>query len=69
MYKEVLRSISDVSIFPVIAFVMFFVFFVLLLVYVLKMDKKEIRHMSSIPLDDNLSFIRHISPNGKAHDL
>jgi hypothetical protein len=53
MYKEVLRSISDVSIFPVIAFVMFFTFFILLTVYVFKMDKKEVSVMAGLPLESD----------------
>lgn len=66
MYKDVLRSIDDISLFPVIAFVAFFIFFIMLFVYVIKIDKKEVSHMSAIPLDDPTEF-ETLSPNGKAH--
>ncbi|RMG60396.1 MAG: cbb3-type cytochrome c oxidase subunit 3 [Bacteroidetes bacterium] len=67
MYKDVLRSIDDVSLFPVIAFVAFFIFFIMLFVYVIKIDKKEVNHMAAIPLDDPTAF-ETLSPNGKAHN-
>lgn len=68
MYKEVLRSIEDISIFPVIAFLAFFIFFIMLFVYVIKIDKKEVSHMASIPLDDPTAF-ETLSPNGKSPSL
>lgn len=52
MYKEVLRSISDVEIFPIISIVIFFLFFVGLVVWVLRMDKKFIRQIERLPLED-----------------
>ncbi|GAB4409789.1 MAG: hypothetical protein OHK0039_13670 [Bacteroidia bacterium] len=53
MYKDVLRSIDGVSLFPVIAIVIFLIFFVLLLIYVIRMDKKEVSSLASIPLDED----------------
>lgn len=52
--KEVLRSINDVSLFPVIAILIFFTFFVGLLVYVIRMKKTEVADMASIPLRDEV---------------
>ncbi len=53
MYKEILRSINDIDIFPIIAIMIFFLFFIGLLIWVFKMDKKHVRHMSNMPLEDD----------------
>ena len=52
MYKNILRSISDVETFPVVAILVFFLFFVGLLFWVLRMDKGHEKHMASLPLED-----------------
>lgn len=51
MYKEVLRSIDSVGIFPVISFVIFFTFFIFLLVQVWRYDRSLMGKMSSLPID------------------
>ncbi|MBL7833159.1 MAG: hypothetical protein JNK18_04365 [Cyclobacteriaceae bacterium] len=52
MYKNVLQSMTDVAIWPVISFIIFFAFFITLLVYVFLVDKKFIQYMKSLPMDD-----------------
>ena len=52
MYKDVLRSIDDISLFPVIAILIFFVFFLLLGIRVVKMDKKHVSKMAGLPLEE-----------------
>lgn len=51
MYKEVLRSIGGIEIFPVIGILIFFSFFVLMFWYVWSMGKEELQQRSSMPLD------------------
>jgi cbb3-type cytochrome oxidase subunit 3 len=51
MYKNVLQSIDNIAIWPVISFVIFFVFFLCLLWWVFTADKKMIRKMSEMPLE------------------
>lgn len=51
MYKETLRSIDGVSLFPVIAIVIFIIFFLLVLYFTFRMDKKKIFDFASLPLD------------------
>ncbi len=48
--KEVLRSIEDVSLFPVISILIFTTFFAILLIYVIRMKKKDVAELASIPL-------------------
>lgn len=52
MYKEVLRSIDNIAIWPVISFVIFFAFFIDLLWYAFTADKNFIKRMSNMPIDD-----------------
>lgn len=54
MYKDVLRSITDIDIFPVIAFTIFMVFFIGLFVYVFRLDKQEVNKMAAMPLEDQI---------------
>lgn len=51
MYKNVLQSIENIEIWPVISFVIFFVFFICLLLWVFTTDKKFIDKMKSLPID------------------
>jgi cytochrome c oxidase cbb3-type subunit IV len=51
MYKNVLQSIDNIAIWPVISFVIFFLFFICLLWWVFTTDKKFIETMKSLPLD------------------
>ena len=52
MYKEVLRGIEGIGIFPVISFLIFFIFFILLFFHVFTMNKKRIEELKQVPLDD-----------------
>ena len=52
MYRQILQSIQDVDIWPVVSLVIFFVFFVGILIKVALTDKKFIKKMEEMPLDD-----------------
>ena len=51
MYKNVLQSIDNIAIWPVISFVIFFLFFLCLLWWVFTADKKMIKKMSELPIE------------------
>ncbi len=53
MYKEVARSIPNISIYPVISFLIFFLFFVCLLIWVFRADKKLMTQIKNMPIDNN----------------
>jgi len=53
MYKNVLQSIDNIAIWPVISFVIFFLFFICLLWWVFTTDRKFIETMESMPLEKN----------------
>jgi cytochrome c oxidase cbb3-type subunit IV len=52
MYKNILQSIDNIAIWPVISFVIFFVFFLLLIWWTFTVNKQFINHMSNMPIDD-----------------
>lgn len=54
MYKEVLRSIENIGVFPVSAFVLFFIIFCLIILWVITYDKKTIQILSSLPLENKI---------------
>jgi cytochrome c oxidase cbb3-type subunit 4 len=53
MYKNVLQSIENIEIWPLISFVIFFVFFVCLLLWTFTTDKKFIDKMKGLPIEEN----------------
>lgn len=55
MYKNVLQSIDNIAIWPVISFVIFFIFFLCLLWWVFTTDKDLIEKMKNMPLDTDSS--------------
>ena len=52
MYKETLRSIDGVSLFPVIAILIFVIFFLIVLYLVIRMDKNKVQEFSALPLEN-----------------
>lgn len=55
MYKNILQSIDNVAIWPIISFVIFFLFFLMLLWWVFTVNKKFIDYMSNMPIEDKVS--------------
>ena len=53
MYKNVLQSIDNIQIWPVISFIIFFLFFICLLWWALTADKKFIDRMKELPMDNS----------------
>lgn len=56
MLSEHLSSAQGVSIYPIISLILFFLFFTLMIVWVIKLDKKYINRMEKIPFDSNSEF-------------
>jgi hypothetical protein len=51
MYKEVLRSIDGVEVFPVISLLLFFAFFVGVVVWSIGLDRQRVSELARLPLD------------------
>jgi cytochrome c oxidase cbb3-type subunit IV len=54
MYKEILRSIENISIYPIISLLIFVAFFMGMFWWVFKVDKKYVEQMKQMPLKDDL---------------
>lgn len=52
MYKEILRSIDNIEVYPIISLIIFFLFFVSMFIWVIKTPKEHVKHMESLPFDD-----------------
>lgn len=52
MYKEVLRTIVGIEVFPVLSLLIFLTVFVVMLVWVLRMDRRTLALYASLPLRD-----------------
>ena len=59
MYKNVLESIDNIGLWPMISFVIFFIFFLCLLLWVFTTDKSFIEKMKNLPINDSLSSEEH----------
>lgn len=57
MFKNYLQGIEGIEIFPVIGLILFFIMFVLIIVWVLKIDKKYLQRMKELPLDSELNKV------------
>ena len=65
MYKDVLRAVEGVDIFPVISLILFFSFFVGLIYYVMKTDKEIWDKAAALPLEaeNEVKEVQHSSPH------
>lgn len=52
MQKEILRSIENIEIYPIISLLIFVIFFVGMFWWVVRVDKSYIDHMKEMPLKD-----------------
>jgi len=52
MYKEVLQSIGNVHVYPVVSLILFLVSFSLVILWVMSMKRNDIRRWSRLPLDN-----------------
>ncbi len=53
MIGEALRAIDGISDYPSVSLVLFFVSFIVVVVVVLRMDSRLVRHAGRLPLDDD----------------
>lgn len=53
-FTNYLERITDVSIYPVISLLMFVSFFAIVTLWVIRTDKKTIKHMENLPLENEI---------------
>ena len=49
MYKDVLRSISEVEMFPIVGIGIFMGFFLIISIYALRLSKAEVGELENLP--------------------
>jgi len=59
MYKEVLRSIEGIGIFPSISLVLFLGFFIGMIIYLVKKGKSHFEDVSRLPLESDDAIDNH----------
>lgn len=52
MFQNILSSIENVGLLPSVTFLFFFGFFILIIILVVRMEKKTVKRMSELPLDE-----------------
>lgn len=51
MYKDILRGITGIEVWPVLSLVIFVTFFAAVLVWVARLDRQRVAQLSALPLD------------------
>jgi cytochrome c oxidase cbb3-type subunit IV len=52
MYKEILRTIVGIEVFPVLSLLIFVTVFMVMLVWVMRMDRGRLATYANLPLED-----------------
>lgn len=59
MYKDVLRSIENIDIYPVLSLLIFILFFLGVAIWVIRMPKDLVDHMKSLPMENDEELTKH----------
>ena len=66
MYKDILQSIEGISVYPIISLIVFVLFFVVILIWMIKVDKKYINKMENLPFENEEA--NNFNTIGDLHD-
>jgi cbb3-type cytochrome oxidase subunit 3 len=61
MFKEVLQSIEGVEFFTIVSMLILILFFIGMIFWLFKVDKKYIKHMSELPLNEEKNEIKNFT--------
>ncbi|HEY6626848.1 MAG TPA: cbb3-type cytochrome c oxidase subunit 3 [Ignavibacteriaceae bacterium] len=65
MFKEVLQSIEGVEFFTIVSMLILILFFIGMIIWLFKVDKKYIKHMSELPLNEERNQVSNYSGESK----
>ena len=65
MFKEVLQSIEGVEFYTIVSMMIFILFFVGMIIWLLKVDKKYIKTMSELPLEEDNKEVSNLTGGTK----
>lgn len=66
MYKEVLRTIAGIEVFPLLSLFVFLAVFVVMLVWVVSLDQARLSRYANLPLEEEPSAIPDVSARAAA---
>lgn len=52
MIRDVLQSVEGISLYPIISLIIFILFFAVMILWMIKVDKKYINKMKNLPFDN-----------------
>jgi cytochrome c oxidase cbb3-type subunit 4 len=61
MFKEVLQSIEGIEFYTIVSMIVLILFFIGIVIWLFKVDKKYIKHMSELPLNENNNEVSNYS--------
>jgi cytochrome c oxidase cbb3-type subunit IV len=53
LYKELLQSIEGIEVYPIISLLIFLALFAGVVIWIIKLDKKYIKEVGALPLDNS----------------
>ena len=53
MFKDVLQSVEGIEFYTIVSMLILILFFIGMIIWLFKVDKKYIKHMSELPLNEN----------------
>lgn len=53
MISKVLSSIDGIAAYPIVSLMIFLPFFIIVTVWIFRLDKQYLKHMSELPLQDS----------------
>ena len=65
MFKEVLQSIEGVEFYTIVSMIIFILFFIGMTIWLFKVDKKYIKTMSELPLNEERNQVSNYSGESK----
>jgi len=65
MFKEVLQSIEGVEFFTIVSMLILILFFIGMIIWLFKVDKKYIKPMSELPLNEERNQVSNYSGESK----
>ena len=61
MFKEVLQSIEGIDIYTIVSMIIFILFFIGMTIWLFKVDKKYIKQMSELPLEEEHDKVSNLT--------
>jgi len=65
MFKEVLQSIEGIEFYTIVSMLILILFFIGMIIWLFKVDKKYIKHMSELPLNEERNQVSNYSGESK----